>query len=62
MQKLWAENSLFTPKDLKWLPPPHGIVKLNVDAVIFHSFAYIAVIVRNELGLAWAKPFNSPGG
>jgi ribonuclease HI len=62
MQKLWAENSLFTPKDLKWLPPPHGIVKLNVDAAIFHSSACIAVIARNESGLiikAWAKPFNS---
>ena len=51
MQKLWAENSLFTPNDLKWLPPPHGIVKLNVDAAIFYSSACIAVITRNESGL-----------
>jgi hypothetical protein len=62
MQNMWVENSLFFPKDLKWLPPPHGIVKLNVGAAIFHTSACIAVIARNESGLiikTWAKPFNS---
>jgi hypothetical protein len=59
---MWVENSLFIPKDLKWHPPPHGIVKLNIDAAIFHTFACIAVVARNDSGLitkAWAKPFNS---
>ena len=37
-------------------------MKLKIDSAIFHTFACIAVVVRNDSGLitkAWAKPFNS---
>ena len=55
---MWSETKLVSYKNMKWSPPPCGILKLNVDAAMLQDAAMISVIARNESGLfvkAWVK-------
>ena len=51
MQEMWSETKLVSYKNMKWSPPPCGILKLNVDAAMLQDAAMISVIARNESGL-----------
>ena len=49
----------------KWLCPPSGVVKFNVDAAFSNAYATVAVVARNVSGEvlnAWAKEYvcNDP--
>uniref|UniRef100_A0A2N9G9A9 Reverse transcriptase domain-containing protein n=1 Tax=Fagus sylvatica TaxID=28930 RepID=A0A2N9G9A9_FAGSY len=58
MQEMWSKTKLVSYKNMKWSPPPCGILKLNVDAAMLQDAAMISVIARNESGLfvkAWVK-------
>ena len=37
----------------RWIPPPHGVAKINVDAVVSKNskMASVAAVARDEAGL-----------
>ena len=61
----WIKNwhqSYIVAKDIFWRPPPPGLIKFNVDVVILHDSAKIAVVARYDSGhlfKAWAKRIHT---